>query len=180
MVQKQRVNGRQKAQAALDTLLEENPQIDATRIREFESVARLLARRYEGPELLRQLRRVMDQHAPDLDLLDSDTLDTAWMSPQTRRRYHAEIQRLLEMPASTREDYLYTQESWKRPLGLFYDNAENRQAFAMLGLEPPSTPDQIRQAYRQKARSLHPDLGGATEAFIHLQRAYRTALDNSY
>ncbi len=179
MVQKQRVNRRQKAQAALDNLLAEHPELDASRIREFEAIAGLLARRYEGPELLRQLRRMFSQYAPDMDLLNSEVLDTAWMSAQTRRRYHAEIQRLLEMPAHTREDYLFAQESWKRPLGLFYDNPENRQAFAILGLEPPSTPDQIRQAYRQKARSMHPDLGGASEAFIHLQRAYRKALDSS-
>ena len=58
------------------------------------------------------------------------------------------------------------------------DAPESRQAFALLGLEPPSTPDQIRQAYRRQARSLHPDFGGASEPFILLQRAYRLALES--
>lgn len=179
MVQKQRVSSRARAQAALDSLLAEYPQLDGAQIRKFETVARLLARRFEGAELLRQLRRLLAGYEPHTELLDPARLDTEWMSPALRRRYHAEIERLLEMPAGLRQDYLDGHESWKGPLGLFYDSAEARQAFALLELEPPSSPDQIRQAYRRKARSLHPDLGGASEAFIHLQRAYRTALESS-
>lgn len=179
MVQKQRSTRAQRAQAALDALLQEYPQLNREHIRQFETLARLLARRFEGLELLRQLRKLVSQHAPELELLDSEYFDIAWMSASARKRFQAEMQRLLEMPGIEREDYLQGHESWKGPLGLFFDSPENRQAFALLGLEPPSTPDQIRQAYRQKARSLHPDLGGAAEAFIHLQRAYRTALDCS-
>ncbi|PKL76514.1 MAG: hypothetical protein CVV27_09875 [Candidatus Melainabacteria bacterium HGW-Melainabacteria-1] len=178
MVQKQRISRRARAQAALDTLLAESPQLDPVALRQFEALALLLARRYEGAELARQLGRLVEAHAVEGMIPGTEFGDTAWMSLAQRRRYQAEIQRLLNMPPAAREDYLSSQESWKGPLGLFYDTPETRQAFQMLGIEPPGSPDQIRQAYRIKARSMHPDLGGANEAFIRLQRAYRTALES--
>ncbi|MEZ0373647.1 MAG: J domain-containing protein [Candidatus Sericytochromatia bacterium] len=165
-----------RSQAVLDALLAERPQLDPAWVQRLESLARLLGRRCEPAELRLRLHRLLD--SPELELLANTELDTGWMSARVRKRYQAEVLRLLEMPVGAREDYLQAHESWKGPLGLFYDTPESRQAFSLLGLEPPSTPDQIRQAYRRQARSLHPDLGGGSEAFIHLQRAYRLALES--
>lgn len=176
MVQTSSVKGlSRRARAAIEVLQGEHPGLEPAAVRLLEQLARRLSRSCEGLELLARLRHALE--SPEFALL-GESADTSWMSPRVRKRYHAELLRLIELPVSDREDYLAAHESWKGPIGLFYDTAETRQAFAVLGLEPPGTPDQIRQAYRREARRLHPDFGGASEPFILLQRAYRTALES--
>ena len=46
--------------------------------------------------------------------------------------------------------------------------------FEMLGVSPDATTQEIRRAFRRRARQLHPDHGGDTQAFIELTRAYHT------
>ena len=48
--------------------------------------------------------------------------------------------------------------------------------FAALGLEPTATSDEVKQAYRNKARLLHPDLGGDPAEFAALNASYKEAL----
>lgn len=45
-----------------------------------------------------------------------------------------------------------------------------------LGLPATCTPADVRRAYRQRARELHPDAGGSHDAFIALTEAYTAAL----
>jgi hypothetical protein len=45
-----------------------------------------------------------------------------------------------------------------------------------LGLQLPCTEADVRQAYRQQARALHPDAGGDPRAFVALRAAYEEAL----
>lgn len=45
--------------------------------------------------------------------------------------------------------------------------------YAALGVGLGATPDQIRAAYRAKARETHPDRGGSAETFGRVQAAYR-------
>ncbi|MFG0335174.1 MAG: DnaJ domain-containing protein [Maioricimonas sp. JB049] len=47
-----------------------------------------------------------------------------------------------------------------------------------LGLLPPYSESDVRKAYREKARRLHPDAGGDAEAFKALRAAYERALDH--
>jgi len=47
-----------------------------------------------------------------------------------------------------------------------------------LGVEPTSTSDQIRSAYRGLAKESHPDLGGDSERFRELTQAYETLSDS--
>ena len=42
----------------------------------------------------------------------------------------------------------------------------------MLGLKRSASQEEIRQAYRAKARSSHPDKGGDHDEFIRIQKAY--------
>lgn len=49
--------------------------------------------------------------------------------------------------------------------------------YDVLGVEPSATPSEIRKAYRAKAKTLHPDQGGGTEAFQDLGEAQRLLLD---
>jgi len=47
---------------------------------------------------------------------------------------------------------------------------------ALLGIEGNADKREIRNAYRRKARKLHPDVGGDAEAFKQLHDAYRKVL----
>lgn len=49
----------------------------------------------------------------------------------------------------------------------------SRSPYAILGLEPGASSAAIRAAYRTRAKSLHPDVGGDAEAFLELRVAYR-------
>jgi len=48
--------------------------------------------------------------------------------------------------------------------------------YALLGVEPNATKREIYNAYRRKARKMHPDVGGSNEAFQQLQDAYHKLL----
>lgn len=52
-----------------------------------------------------------------------------------------------------------------------------RDLYADLGLTNKATQEQIRQAWRAKAVSLHPDRGGDPETFRHTRIAYETLVD---
>lgn len=56
------------------------------------------------------------------------------------------------------------------------DAASNRPAFAVtLGLLPPYTIDDVKQAYRDKVKDAHPDRGGDRADFDRIQLAYEEA-----
>jgi hypothetical protein len=46
-----------------------------------------------------------------------------------------------------------------------------------LGLLPPYTPEDVRMAYREKAKGAHPDHGGSVGDFVKLQEAYERAVE---
>jgi hypothetical protein len=46
-----------------------------------------------------------------------------------------------------------------------------------LGLLPPYTAEDVRMAYREKAKNAHPDHGGSIGDFVKLQEAYERALE---
>lgn len=48
--------------------------------------------------------------------------------------------------------------------------------YTLLGIEQSATKREIRNAYRRKARKLHPDVGGDAEDFKRLYEAYRKVL----
>ena len=51
------------------------------------------------------------------------------------------------------------------------------QAFALLEIDPGSSPDEIRKAWRVKSTIHHPDAGGSNEAMVSLNLALEIALD---
>jgi hypothetical protein len=60
------------------------------------------------------------------------------------------------------------------PLGTLPE--QQRPPFmATLGLLPPYTPEDIHAAYRDKAKTLHPDRGGTAAEFEKLHEAYQQA-----
>jgi hypothetical protein len=46
----------------------------------------------------------------------------------------------------------------------------------LLGLPWPCTTQEIKQAFRSRVKTVHPDNGGSSEAFQVLHRAYKEAL----
>ncbi|MEN6302280.1 MAG: DnaJ domain-containing protein [Armatimonadia bacterium] len=48
----------------------------------------------------------------------------------------------------------------------------NTELYQILGIAPDATPEDIKAAYREKAKRWHPDLGGNEAAFQKLQKAY--------
>ncbi len=46
-----------------------------------------------------------------------------------------------------------------------------------LGLALPATLEDIQEAYRQRVKTAHPDVGGDPEEFKHLEQAYQQALE---
>lgn len=49
----------------------------------------------------------------------------------------------------------------------------NVDLYAVLGLKKNAHLEEIRSAYRGKAKKTHPDVGGSAEAFAEIERAYR-------
>lgn len=54
---------------------------------------------------------------------------------------------------------------------------ERRRAFQTLGLEPGANQAEIRRAYREKAKTLHPDRGGDEASFKRVTEAYERLSD---
>lgn len=48
-------------------------------------------------------------------------------------------------------------------------------AFAELGLAPDATAEEVRSAYRERVKQVHPDQGGDRESFKRVREAYATA-----
>lgn len=77
-----------------------------------------------------------------------------------------------------KEDEPSTLALWDE-LNALYDKGTQQQfnsELTLLGIEAGSTKREIRNAYRRKARKLHPDVGGNEEAFKQLHTAYRHLL----
>lgn len=51
------------------------------------------------------------------------------------------------------------------------------QCLTVLGLRPPLTLEDVKQAYMAKAMQAHPDRGGDPQVFIQLQKAFDEATD---
>lgn len=53
----------------------------------------------------------------------------------------------------------------------------NDELYILLGIERTATPEEIKAAYRQQARTHHPDRGGNPDVFVRLTAAYNTLSD---
>jgi len=52
-------------------------------------------------------------------------------------------------------------------------------AFSRLGLQPTAGADEVKAAYRERVKEVHPDHGGDGEDFRRLQEAYTTAKEHA-
>ncbi|WP_435346007.1 J domain-containing protein [Haloarchaeobius sp. HRN-SO-5] len=53
------------------------------------------------------------------------------------------------------------------------------QAFRALGLSPTASTDEVREAYRERVKEVHPDHGGTEESFRQIRDAYTTAKEHA-
>ncbi|MFM1904718.1 MAG: hypothetical protein RLZZ440_2618 [Planctomycetota bacterium] len=56
-------------------------------------------------------------------------------------------------------------------------SAQRPQCLVILGLMPPVTLEDVKQAYLVKAREAHPDRGGSPEGFVRVQQAFEEATE---
>jgi len=54
---------------------------------------------------------------------------------------------------------------------------ESPGALQKLGLDQDATPEEVKRAFRQQAKEVHPDHGGDKEEFVDLQESYEIALE---
>lgn len=134
---------------------------------------------YLPPELqLQELNELLIQFADEEKYLTPELrMQFESLSENSRRNFVRELKRLAEMNPSEREIYLASNETFRH-----FESGECspllKQALQVLGLSYPCSINEIKQAYRLLAKTTHPDRGGQTEGFLHLQRAYLTALKN--
>lgn len=57
--------------------------------------------------------------------------------------------------------------------------ASPRSAFAVLGLPADASESQVRAAYREKVKRVHPDQGGDPDAFREVREAYAVAREHA-
>src|SRR4051794_40988010 len=58
------------------------------------------------------------------------------------------------------------------------ESHDNRPDFlVILGLLPPVTVEDVKQAYLEKAKAAHPDRGGTTNQFVELHKAFEQATE---
>lgn len=61
----------------------------------------------------------------------------------------------------------------QRYAGGVADDRPRPEDYRVLDLEPGASQDEVKAAYRKKARELHPDRGGDTDAFSRVNEAYQ-------
>jgi DnaJ-domain-containing protein 1 len=95
----------------------------------------------------RQIREMQEFHASPEGLALLAELEAFFNQPEQRA----------EIEARERE-----RDAWR-----------NCSAYTVLGIQPGATQTQIKRAFRQKARELHPDNGGSEAAMKKLNAAYQ-------
>lgn len=59
------------------------------------------------------------------------------------------------------------------------ERREGRTAFAVLGLPPDASTEEVRAAYREQVKAVHPDHGGDRESFERIREAYTVAKERA-
>jgi hypothetical protein len=79
------------------------------------------------------------------------------------------------------EEQSDTTGHWQREFGERADRLgglTRAEAYGVLGLDPSASDDEVREAYRQRAKTVHPDTeGGSAEEFQELNDAYERIVD---
>lgn len=103
---------------------------------------------------------------------------------KTRKRHKADLRWNKETHQKWIDEHkLEIRLFWARKK--YYDLGDSEElvnlkaSYELLGIEPFSSPEMVRNAYHKEAKIFHPDFGGNTESFVLLKEAYKTALQKS-
>lgn len=122
--------------------------------------------------------KVLPQSRPDLDaLMEAYRAHLQGKNPKKLARLGA-LETAKNLPIDptiqARVDALFEATRGQREQRLTAHAERHLGAeFALLGVQPGATQTQIKRAYRQKARALHPDTGGDEAAMKRLNDAYQ-------
>ena len=107
------------------------------------------------------------------------------MFERAEKAAKATAERMRQQEEEARERIRKEQERWQREWFQQFGNATQQQpkppqtiseAFAIFNLSTHATTQEIKHAYRRKAKEVHPDVGGSEQAFKALNAAYELAL----
>ena len=84
----------------------------------------------------------------------------------------AQIVLALENLARLTEQGLYSLQYWIEGMKMLPPAANVPPCFAALGFDHIATEDEVKQRYRSRAKTAHPDAGGSAEEFEVLKRNY--------
>jgi len=78
---------------------------------------------------------------------------------------------------SHRRDREYYDNNFKNEITdeVFYKFVKS-DSYEILQIEPPTTPDDLKKAYRKMSLKTHPDKGGSCDDFIKVKNAYEDIL----
>lgn len=89
----------------------------------------------------------------------------------------AQVVLALEDLARMVERGIYELQTWVAGMKYLPPPMEVPSFFRFLGFtEIPTGPEEVRERYRQLAKTMHPDIGGKKEDFLALQRAAEQAM----
>jgi hypothetical protein len=64
-----------------------------------------------------------------------------------------------------------------QPASSSQSSSQRPECLVVLGLAPPVTLEDVKQAYLVRAREAHPDRGGSQEEFVRIQQAFEDATE---
>ncbi|HEX7333431.1 MAG TPA: J domain-containing protein [Pyrinomonadaceae bacterium] len=111
--------------------------------------------------------RIHVEHKETRIQLNRSTMEAK--GKQYHTRFHEYFYAEKPEPESKDWNWAGSKLAWGMP-------AFDADALTVLGLSPPFTRDDVRRAYKRRAKTAHPDLGGTQQAFIKLKQAHDSAL----
>ena len=78
-------------------------------------------------------------------------------------------------PSHRRDRYYYSRTP-ENDLSKVYHYFVKSESYDILQIEPPTTPEDLKKAYRKMSLKTHPDKGGTADDFIKVKNAYEDIL----
>ncbi len=157
---------------------EEDPVVSQRRQERERTQKEEFARRWReelSPEAQKRIRK--EKRAAERAAAKAES-ERVRVAAEAARRAQEELNRLYEAAKKRNEEWERAQraeQQW-RSFKDFAQRVNRAASFAALGIPVTSSAQEVRKAFRIKASTTHPDVGGNHEDFVALNAAYREAL----